>query len=103
MTYGLSRILCGLLLLVILFSGIEASFAAVAHADHSATHEQPLGGDEPDDADHVDHCCHLAGHLVGIILELPVPDLNLRNDVGSRLHSLRLGVRAPPPLPPPTI
>ncbi|UCG71523.1 MAG: hypothetical protein JSV45_09650 [Chromatiales bacterium] len=102
MNAGPARILANLLLLAVVFSGWEAAFVAPAHADHGAAHSHQAGSDDPEDAEHSDHCCHMAGHLVGAVADTGLRPVDARAAISSQRHTLRIGSRAPPPVPPPT-
>lgn len=95
--------LAWLLIATVCTGGLDAAVAAAAHADHPPTIMHGPGDDAnlPGDG-HEDHCCHIAGHLVGAVGNTqPLPAAN-SEILPNQAIRLILRVREPPPIPPPT-
>jgi hypothetical protein len=95
------------LIIISLFAFCAANAAAVADA-----YEHVLGNSgtaltdhqgEPHSTDADDHCCHLAGHLLGIMIAHTHPIASTQSVQTARMSIDGYGRATAPPVPPPNI
>ena len=96
-----------ILLIIFVFAFGTASIAAAADAyehvfgngDTTLANHQ----DDPHSSDADDHCCHLAGHLLGIMIAFVNPVASMQALRTTQMSIDGYGRATAPPVPPPNI
>jgi hypothetical protein len=67
MKRSLLKSLAWLLILAVLVAGVDAAVGESLHAGHAETSLDSGPGNTGEADEHVGHCCHAAGHLIGAV------------------------------------